>query len=125
MKKINTGLIIALSGMFAGLNSGFSKLTAKVNPKAYENGATGNHRKRGHNTKYVNKNRESNQKWDFISRSGDGHGIFVNRTTGKSLRFKIANPKSTKRDPVRELTDDAQIHFGLAFRDMNGLIGKA
>ena len=111
MKGMNRAVMLA--SMFAGLSNiseNVKNALIKV-PSAFRGDTSSNH-SRGGNTKRVNKNRTADHKWDFKQRASAGLGLFKNRTTGEERVFKIANPESTPRNPVRELSVIAQKHFG-------------
>ena len=109
-------ILTSIMSLFAGLDSS-NNITVPV--------FHGVGKSKGRISKTRNVNKNGNQKWDFRHRTGNGFGVFCNRTTGEYKTFKIANPKSTKRDPLRELSSKAQVHFGLAKFNMNGQLEKA
>ncbi len=99
--------LLALGTMFAGLTA------PNVTPAPIFNYGAGETKGRINRTRKVNKDNVHKQKWDFRERTSQGMGYFVNRTTGQWREFKIANPVSTKDNPVRELSRFAQRHFGI------------
>lgn len=104
---------VLLAGMFAGLSNVSSRVAealAKIpTPFIGSSGVS-----KGGNTKRVNRDNESNHKWDFIQRDKKiGYGVFKNRTTGETSVKKIAQPKTGKPYYQRPLTVAAQKHFGL------------
>lgn len=104
---------LAMSSMFAGLTSKMSSLATSVAAVSKDFRGAGIFQGRISRTRNVNMKNVHKQKWDLVSSNGDGTGQFVNRTTHAYETKRIANPKSTKQNPVRELSEYAQQHFGL------------
>lgn len=100
-------LVTSLAAMFAGLTTSAKANGFKAKPRD-DNGCYGRPKK------FYKNLVPDRPKFDFVSRaSSAGFGVFRNRTTGEYLTLKIANPKSTKATPRREMPYHEAKYFGL------------
>lgn len=110
------GVMVALASIFAGMGNSIATSANKLTNAFGFGGATGSNTRSRASTKYVNTRNVHKQKWDFncrVNNAANGLGYFTNRTTGEQRIFKIANPKHSKTNPVRELSKSAQTYFGV------------
>lgn len=113
-RNVVRSTMIALSAMFAGLTFNPRERVDKFHG-AFGEDKMGQRSRNRCRSRYYNRHDKASQKWDFQYRSNTaGCGYFKNRTTGEVKHLRIANPQSTKTDPVRELSLAAKNHFALA-----------